>query len=245
MVIGIDARYANYCYIILSDYLINFSSTWFYECQVFSSRGCQHLQAGQNPELWVLFYWLATLSRLPITTVFVFDGDRRPKIKRGKAVQIFPHWLTTSFRKLAEAFGFYCHTVLYCCHYHHDTTYLILTLHQAPGDAEAELAYLNQILAIDLVLTSDSNIFVFSATHVIRRSDPVFYYHLIKVLTRHMLHRQCLKVRFLGPVRTANWTGLNRCRTGLSVRFFHFRFPKTDKNRTDKTGSNQFVTVIV
>ena len=167
MVIGIDARSTNYCYIILSDYLINFSSSWFYECQVFSSRGRQHLQAGQNPELRVLFYRLAALSRLPITAVFVFDGDRRPKIKRGKAVRIFPHWLTTSFRKLAEAFGFYCHTVLYCCHYHHDTTNLILTLHQAPGEAEAELAYLNQILAIDLVLTSDSDIFVFGATHVI------------------------------------------------------------------------------
>jgi Holliday junction resolvase YEN1 len=47
---------------------------------------------------------------------------------------------------------------------------LILKLYQAPGEAEAELAYLNQILAIDLVLTSDSDVFLFGATHVIRRS---------------------------------------------------------------------------
>jgi holliday junction resolvase GEN1/YEN1 len=53
----------------------------------------------------------------------------------------------------------------------------ILTLFQAPGEAEAELAYLSQIYAIDLVLTSDSDIFLFGATHVVRRS--VFYYHLI------------------------------------------------------------------
>jgi hypothetical protein len=39
---------------------------------------------------------------------------------------------------------------------------------------------LNQILAIDLVFTSDSDVFLFGATHVMRRS--VFYYHLIKVL---------------------------------------------------------------
>ena len=54
---------------------------------------------------------------------------------------------------------------------------IILILQQAPGEAEAELAYLNQILAIDLVLTSDSDVFLFGATHVMRRS--VFYYHLI------------------------------------------------------------------
>jgi holliday junction resolvase YEN1 len=41
---------------------------------------------------------------------------------------------------------------------------------KAPGEAEAELAYLNQIHAIDLVLTSDSDVFMFGATHVIRRS---------------------------------------------------------------------------
>ena len=53
-------------------------------------------------------------------------------------------------------------------------------LQQAPGEAEAELAYLNQILAIDLVLTSDSDVFLFGATHVMRRS--VFFNHLINNL---------------------------------------------------------------
>ena len=54
---------------------------------------------------------------------------------------------------------------------------IILILQQAPGEAEAELTYLNQILAIDLVLTSDSDVFLFGTTHVMWRS--VFYYHLI------------------------------------------------------------------
>jgi hypothetical protein len=111
VVIGIDARCANHDYYspITFD---SFSSTWFYECQVFSCRGRQHLHAGQNPELRVLFYRLASLSRLPISAIFVFDGDHRPKTKRGKAVRTSPHWLTTSFKKLVEAFGFHCHTVL-------------------------------------------------------------------------------------------------------------------------------------
>ena len=63
------------------------------------------------------------------------------------------------------------------CSNSHPSSNIILILQQAPGEAEAELAYLNQILAIDLVLTSDSDVFIFGATHVMRRS--VFYYHLI------------------------------------------------------------------
>jgi 5'-3' exonuclease len=64
----------------------------------------------------------------------------------------------------------------YCCQ-SYTSFNIILTLQQAPGEAEAELAYLNQILAIYLVLTSDSDVFIFGATHVMRRY--VFYYHLI------------------------------------------------------------------
>ena len=120
------------------------------------------LQVGQNPELRVLFYQLVTLSWLPISAVFVFDGTHRPKTKRGKAIRTFPHWLLTSFRKLAEAYGFYCHMV---CSNPCTSPNIILTLQHAPGEAEAELAYLNRILAINLVLTSDSDIFLFGATY--------------------------------------------------------------------------------
>jgi Holliday junction resolvase YEN1 len=100
----------------------------------------------------------------------VFDGVHRPNTKRGKAVRTFPHWLTTSFKRLAEAYGFYCHTVRTAVIIYYTRFSLILTPHQAPGEAEAELAYLNKILAIDSVLTSDSDTFLFGATHVMRRS---------------------------------------------------------------------------
>ena len=65
------------------------------------------------------------------------------------------------------------------CHYQHTDFDCILTLHQAPGEAEAELAYLNQILAIDLVLTSDSDVFIFGATHVVRRSVIYFSFNQV------------------------------------------------------------------
>lgn len=40
---------------------------------------------------------------------------------------------------------------------------------QAPGEAEAELAFLNQIGVIDAVLSDDVDTFVFGGTMVIRK----------------------------------------------------------------------------
>ena len=74
---------------------------------------------------------------------------------------------------------------MWYCHHNWTNFNIILTLQQAPAEAEAELAYLNRILAIDLVLTSDSDVFLFGTTHVIRRS--LFYYHLHVYLSRHTI----------------------------------------------------------
>lgn len=41
----------------------------------------------------------------------VYDGDMRPKFKRGKNVKSTPHWLTESVRQMASLFGFENHTV--------------------------------------------------------------------------------------------------------------------------------------
>ena len=40
---------------------------------------------------------------------------------------------------------------------------------QAPGEAEAELAYLNRIGVIDAVLSDDVDTFLFGATMVVRK----------------------------------------------------------------------------
>jgi Holliday junction resolvase YEN1 len=42
-------------------------------------------------------------------------------------------------------------------------------LDQAPGEAEAELAYLNDTGAIDVVITDDSDVLLFGAKQVIRK----------------------------------------------------------------------------
>ncbi|KAF8327059.1 PIN domain-like protein, partial [Amanita rubescens] len=103
---------------------------------------------GENPELHALFYKLTRLLNTCILPVFVFDGVWRPAVKRGRTVLTAPSWTTGDFKQFIEAFGF--------------------CWHQAPGEAEAELAYLNRKGMIDVILTEDSDAFVFGGTHVIR-----------------------------------------------------------------------------
>ncbi|KAG1856703.1 hypothetical protein DFJ58DRAFT_784503 [Suillus subalutaceus] len=72
---------------------------------------------------------------------------------RGKRVSGNAHWLTTGMKNIIAAFGFEWRT--------------------APGEAEAELAYLNRIGVIDAVLSDDVDNFLFGATMVIPQVNPV------------------------------------------------------------------------
>lgn len=103
---------------------------------------------GANPHLRLLFYRLAKLLSLPVLPVFVFDGPKRPTWKRGKLVSGRQQVIEEPFSYLIEAFGY--------------------QWHRAPGEAEAELAYLNQVNLIDAVLTDDSDALLFGAHVVIR-----------------------------------------------------------------------------
>ncbi|KIP12163.1 hypothetical protein PHLGIDRAFT_21224 [Phlebiopsis gigantea 11061_1 CR5-6] len=105
-------------------------------------------QEGENPELRTIFFRLTRLLKLPFLPVFVFDGPMRPDVKRGKTIDKKPHWMVEGMKRMVEAFGFEWRT--------------------APGEAEAELAYLNRIGVIDAVLSDDVDTFVFGATMVIR-----------------------------------------------------------------------------
>ncbi|KAJ7097830.1 PIN domain-like protein [Mycena belliarum] len=120
---------------------------WLTQCQkVFHKPN--HAQMGRNPELRILFYKLAALNQVGVIAVFVFDGPNRPSVKRNKRVKVNPHWLVEEFREMIELFGFHSYT--------------------APGEAEAELAYLNRRQHIGAVLTDDGDTVVFGAQQVIR-----------------------------------------------------------------------------
>lgn len=140
-------------------------SLWLKQCSI-PFRYAHH-QAGENPELRTLFYRLARLYRLPVAVIVVFEGHEGPSVKRGVQVNRNRHWLEAPFKKLVELFGFVAHnvcpfTVIWrlCC------THLI---DQGPGEAEAELALMNQSGLVDAVLTDDVDSFAFGAVSVIRK----------------------------------------------------------------------------
>jgi Holliday junction resolvase YEN1 len=84
-------------------------SIWFTQAQFSFRTG--HAQAGENPELRSLFYKLASLLKLPIMPIFVFDGPDRPSVKRGVNVVTKPNWLTKPLQEVISAFGFQFYTV--------------------------------------------------------------------------------------------------------------------------------------
>ncbi|EPQ53590.1 hypothetical protein GLOTRDRAFT_63186 [Gloeophyllum trabeum ATCC 11539] len=116
------------------------ASIWFFHAA--------YGREGENPELRTLFFRCCRLMNMPFLPLFVFDGPKRPSVKRGKRVSGNAHWLTTGMKNIIEAFGFEWRT--------------------APGEAEAELAYLNRIGVIDAILSDDVDNFLFGATMVIR-----------------------------------------------------------------------------
>lgn len=137
------------------------SSIWF-----FHAKGGRE---GENPELRTLFFRLARLLRVPFLPLFVFDGPKRPSWKRGKRITGKQHWLVDGMKNIINAFGFEWRQVLiYIPLVNASYANPILSL-QAPGEAEAELAYLNRINAIDAILSDDVDTFLFGATVVVRK----------------------------------------------------------------------------
>ncbi|KAF7980506.1 hypothetical protein HWV62_38016 [Athelia sp. TMB] len=125
------------------------TSSWFKQSAVPFRH--QHHNAGENPELKTIFSKMYHLAQLPIRVIFIYDGDKRPKIKRGTQVKGTPHWLTSYTQTMADLFGFVNHT--------------------APGEAEAELALLNRLGHIHAVMTDDVDVFLFGALRVIRNRN--------------------------------------------------------------------------
>ena len=61
---------------------------------------------GENPELCTLFFHCAKLMSVPFLPLFIFDGPKCPKVKRGKRILREKHWLVDGMKGIIEAFGF-------------------------------------------------------------------------------------------------------------------------------------------
>ncbi|KAJ3546636.1 hypothetical protein NMY22_g1973 [Coprinellus aureogranulatus] len=122
--------------------------TYFAECVSAAQKAGMHVSSASGP-LRPFFFRLCKLLHVPAVFVFVFDGPERPAVKRGTQVQSDrPLWWVDTAKDLIQAFGFH--------------------VHQAPGEAEAELAMLNRWGIVDAVITRDSDALVFGATRVLK-----------------------------------------------------------------------------
>ncbi|KAH9834404.1 uncharacterized protein C8Q71DRAFT_725004 [Rhodofomes roseus] len=119
------------------------ASIWFYHAA--------YGREGENPELRTLFFKCTRLMSAPFLPLFVFDGPKRPEVKRGKRISGKNHWMIQGMQEIINAFGF--------------------EWRMAPGEAEAELAYLNQMGVIDAVYTDDVDTFLFGAKMIIRNAS--------------------------------------------------------------------------
>ncbi|KAF3935926.1 hypothetical protein ABW20_dc0108394 [Dactylellina cionopaga] len=117
----------------------------------FQSQAVQGRNAGSNASLRVLYYRLCTLLQLNIYAVFVFDGKERPDFKRNKTINKNEGYHLALTRRLITAFGF--------------------PIHNAPGEAEAECAYLQKQGIVDAILSEDVDTLMFGCRHL-WRSGP-------------------------------------------------------------------------
>ncbi|KAJ5266910.1 hypothetical protein N7478_009718 [Penicillium angulare] len=114
-------------------------SIWLFQVQ--AGRG------GKNPELRTLFFRLLKLLALPIHPLFIYDGGQKPAFKRGKAVSGRSYGNAPIIRRskdLIERFKF--------------------PWHEAPGEAEAECARLQQAGVVDAVMSNDVDALMFGSS---------------------------------------------------------------------------------
>ncbi|CAG8110606.1 unnamed protein product [Penicillium salamii] len=117
-------------------------SIWLFQAQ--AGRG------GRNPELRTLFFRLLNLLALPVHPLFVYDGPHKPAFKRGKAVSSRSYSSVPIIRRskdLLEKFRF--------------------PWHEAPGEAEAECARLQQAGIVDAVMSNDVDALMFGSSMTI------------------------------------------------------------------------------
>ncbi|KAG1887198.1 PIN domain-like protein [Suillus subluteus] len=125
------------------------ASGWFEQCQQGKWHRA-HAQTGMNPALRTFLFRLSRLAQYPVKLIFCYDGDQRPKIKRGHRVSTKDHWMVDPTQQILNMFN---------------TQWIT-----AAGEAEAQLGLMNYAGVIDAVMTDDSDVFVFGAHTVLRNS---------------------------------------------------------------------------
>ncbi|KAJ6558571.1 hypothetical protein DFH09DRAFT_922590, partial [Mycena vulgaris] len=126
-------------------------SLWFHQI-IRKQDGLNSSELGDNPQLRTLFF---RLSEWPIIPLFVFDGRERPEVKRGsKMGKSGSHPLSQPMKKMLAHFGMQWREAS----------------KNTAGEAEAELACLNQDGLIDAIITDDCDALIFGGKTIIRNA---------------------------------------------------------------------------
>ncbi|KKP02709.1 hypothetical protein THAR02_05162 [Trichoderma harzianum] len=108
----------------------------------------QAARGGTNPAIRTLFYRLVRLLGTPIQPIFIFDGPNKPKFKRHRRSGRGDGFAAAHAKRLIRLFGF--------------------VVHDAPGEAEAECAFLQKNGIVDAVLSEDVDTIMFGCTRTLR-----------------------------------------------------------------------------
>ena len=107
--IGVDARYVVFFHRTSHKALTDQLSIWLN--QVMAASRSKFARQSRQPEIRSVNKRLLSLSATGCSAIFVWDGPRRPRFKRGKRVLTRQHWLVSEFKQLSEHYGFKNHTV--------------------------------------------------------------------------------------------------------------------------------------
>ncbi|KAI1002120.1 hypothetical protein K3495_g6082 [Podosphaera aphanis] len=106
-------------------------------------------KGGSDPATRTLYYRLLRLLSFNIQPLFVFDGPNKPPFKRNKDTRSGNCLVSNIFtKKLLNFFGF--------------------PYHDAPGEAEAECALLQQNGIVDAILSEDIDTLMFGSSLILR-----------------------------------------------------------------------------
>lgn len=169
------------------------------------ARLCDHLSltfCSSFPPERAFYYRLLRLASNGVDAIFVIDGAQRPFIKRNRCITDNASTVSRSTEiiyKLIDALGFY--------------------RWQAPAEAEAECARLEQLGIIDAVITEDSDALTFGARNVLRGWPDLKLYIAERIENKVNLRPEGLVMIALAYGCDYQVAGINKCglRTALEI----------------------------
>ena len=138
-----------------------------------------------RPDLKAALNMLLELHEMSVNAIFIFDGPNRPSAERNALNFAKPgalrKFMVDEFTTIIELCGF-SHRTVYAYRFSFPP-FAHVSLLQASGEAEAELALMNRLGHIDTILTDDNDALLFGGQSVTHKYVFSFIYAHLSNLT--------------------------------------------------------------